>query len=316
MDFVIGGLAGAGATVFTNPIDVVKTRMQLQGELQPKNQQVVRYKGMFHALYVIGRTDGALALQKGLAPALILGFTMNSVRLGMYHVAEVNGWTKKKGGDVSINKAMFWSSVSGILSGVVANPVSVLKTRIQASAHPSIAVGRQHRYKGETGRLTTSYSSQAYEWPIRGCAAARYDDATDWRVASERVHTCRVASESARGMLRGVAGVGTRPSMFDGMSKIYYSEGFKGYFAGVNATCTRLAVGSAAQLTTFSAAKEALAFHGIFESSPFWLAFAASAISGAVVALAMCPFDVTTVRLYNQGNVNYNLSVCTERKSS
>ncbi|KAI8431229.1 hypothetical protein MSG28_001266 [Choristoneura fumiferana] len=39
-----------------------------------------------------------------------------------------------------------------------------------------------------------------------GCAAARYDDATDWRVASERVHTCRVASESARGMLRGVRG--------------------------------------------------------------------------------------------------------------
>ncbi|XP_073943595.1 solute carrier family 25 member 35-like isoform X1 [Choristoneura fumiferana] len=237
MDFVIGGLAGAGATVFTNPIDVVKTRMQLQGELQPKNQQVVRYKGMFHALYVIGRTDGALALQKGLAPALILGFTMNSVRLGMYHVAEVNGWTKKKGGDVSINKAMFWSSVSGILSGVVANPVSVLKTRIQASAHPSIAVGRQHRYKG----------------------------------------------------------------MFDGMSKIYYSEGFKGYFAGVNATCTRLAVGSAAQLTTFSAAKEQLIKMGVYHDSPAMLAFLGSLVSSIFVVMFETPLDVVNTRIYNQG---------------
>ncbi|XP_063530867.1 solute carrier family 25 member 35-like isoform X1 [Cydia strobilella] len=237
MDFVIGGLAGAGATVFTNPIDVVKTRLQLQGELQPKDQQVVRYRGMLHAIFVIGRNDGVLALQKGLAPALVLGFTMNSVRLGLYHISEVRGWTSTATGEVSISKSVFWSSVSGIVSGVVGNPVSVLKTRIQASSHPSIAVGRQHRYKG----------------------------------------------------------------MFDGMSKIYSSEGFKGYFAGVNAACTRLAVGSAAQLTTFSKAKEWLASHGICDRSPFWLSVLASAISGAVVALAICPFDVTTVRLYNQG---------------
>ncbi|KAJ8725918.1 hypothetical protein PYW08_004101 [Mythimna loreyi] len=236
MDFIIGGLAGAGATIFTNPMDVVKTRLQLQGELRARTETTTRYRGIFHALYVIARADGTMALQKGLAPAMVLGFTMNSVRLGMYHVAESNGWTKNKNGEISINKAIFWSSVSGIMSGVTGNPASVVKTRIQAAAHPSIAVGRQHKYNG----------------------------------------------------------------MFDAIITIYKTEGMRGYFAGVSATCTRLAIGSAAQLTTFSKAKEELLSHGFFQNSPFGLAFGASAVSGAVVAIAICPFDVTTVRLYNQ----------------
>ncbi|CAG9114939.1 unnamed protein product [Plutella xylostella] len=169
---------------------------------------------------------------------MLLGFSMNSVRLGLYHISEVNGWTHTAEGTVSIHKAMFWSCVAGAASGVAANPASVVKTRIQAAAHPSIAVGRQHRYKGT----------------------------------------------------------------LDAFATIYRTEGIRGYFAGLTATCSRLAVGSAAQLTTFSTSKQALVSHGVCEHSPFALAFAASAISGVVVALVICPFDVATVRLYNQGN--------------
>ncbi|XP_072944029.1 solute carrier family 25 member 35-like isoform X3 [Epargyreus clarus] len=236
MDFIIGGLAGAGATIITNPMDVVKTRMQLQGELRARSEHTTRYRGIFHALYVIARADGALALQKGLAPAIVLGFSMNSVRLGTFHIAEASGWTRTADGDISINKTMFWSSASGIMSGLAANPASVLKTRIQASAHPSIAVGRQHSYNG----------------------------------------------------------------MVDGFTTIYRTEGMRGFFAGVSATCTRLAVGSAAQLTTFSTSKDILLSNGVCERSPLGLAFAASALSGVMVALAICPFDVVAVRLYNQ----------------
>lgn len=76
-------------------------------------------------------------------------FIYNSLdRLGTYHIAEVQGWTKTKDGEMSLQKSIFWSSISGVLSGVAGNPASVLKTRIQAAAHPSIAVGRQHKYKG------------------------------------------------------------------------------------------------------------------------------------------------------------------------
>ncbi|XP_026749191.2 solute carrier family 25 member 35-like isoform X1 [Galleria mellonella] len=237
MDFLIGGLAGAGATVFTNPIDVVKTRMQLQGELRTRSEQSTRYRGIFHALYVIARADGALALQKGLVPAVLLGFSMNSVRLGTYHVAEVQDWTKTKEGNVSLAKCAFWSSMSGILSCVASNPASVLKTRIQAASHPSIAVGKQHSYKG----------------------------------------------------------------FWHGCQTIYKTEGMRGFFAGISANCTRLAVGSAAQLTTFSVAKEALLNHKICNNSALGLAFAASSLSGIIVAFTVCPFDVISVRLYNQG---------------
>ncbi|CAH2073196.1 unnamed protein product, partial [Iphiclides podalirius] len=237
MDFVIGGLAGAGATIFTNPMDVVKTRFQLQGELRARNEHTPRYRGIFHALYVIARNDGVLALQKGLAPAMLLGFTMNSVRLGMYHIAEVQGMTKSKNGDISINKTIFWSSMSGVLSGVAANPASVLKTRIQAAAHPSIAVGRQYRYNG----------------------------------------------------------------MADGFITIYKNEGIRGFFAGVNATCARLAVGSAAQLTTFSTVKAKILELGFCESSPATLAFAASLVCGVLCVLVETPLDVVNTRLYNQG---------------
>lgn len=76
----------------------------------------------------------------------------------MYHVAEVQGWTKTKEGDISIHKAIFWSSVSGVMSGIAANPASVVKTRMQAAAHPSIAVGRQYVYSGNFFTLSLNIS--------------------------------------------------------------------------------------------------------------------------------------------------------------
>lgn len=74
---------------------------------------------------------------------------LNIFRLGIYHIAEVQGWTKNQNGDISIEKAIFWSGIGGLLGGIVCNPLLVIRTRLQSNAHPSIAVGRQHNYTGE-----------------------------------------------------------------------------------------------------------------------------------------------------------------------
>ncbi|TMW45566.1 hypothetical protein DOY81_009352 [Sarcophaga bullata] len=68
-DFVLGGLASVGATFFTNPIEVVKTRIQLQGELAARGTYVEPYKGI-NAFITWAKNDGITGLQKGLTPAL------------------------------------------------------------------------------------------------------------------------------------------------------------------------------------------------------------------------------------------------------
>lgn len=65
MEYATGALAGVFAVVFTNPLDVVKTRFQLQGELQAKGKHAVHYRNTLHAFYQIAKNDGILALQKG-----------------------------------------------------------------------------------------------------------------------------------------------------------------------------------------------------------------------------------------------------------
>ena len=65
MEYATGAMAGVMAGTFTNPLDVVKTRLQLQGELKARGQHVVHYKNTLHAFYIIARNDGILALQKG-----------------------------------------------------------------------------------------------------------------------------------------------------------------------------------------------------------------------------------------------------------
>lgn len=114
-DFVLGGFASVGATFFTNPIEVsmrfdkvitttltmlidsiemddcfcfflfislkvIKTRIQLQGELAARGTYVEPYKGIFHAFTTVAKNDGMTGLQKGLVPALYFQFIINSFR--------------------------------------------------------------------------------------------------------------------------------------------------------------------------------------------------------------------------------------------
>lgn len=59
---------------------MIKTRIQLQGELSAKGTYVKPYKGVISAFIVVGRNEGISGLQKGLVPALYFQFILNSFR--------------------------------------------------------------------------------------------------------------------------------------------------------------------------------------------------------------------------------------------
>jgi len=122
VDFLIGGTAACGAGLFTNPLEVAKTRMQLQGELAARGHYVVHYRNVVHAFYTIGRVDGLLALQKGLVPALWYQFVMNSVRLGLYQRFNDLGMTRDDRGRLSIWRSIPVACICGCLGSATASP--------------------------------------------------------------------------------------------------------------------------------------------------------------------------------------------------
>lgn len=87
--------------------------------------------------------------------------------------------------------------------------------------------------------------------------------------------------------------------MLDGLIKQYRAEGLLGLYRGVNGAMTRVAVGSAAQLSTYDMAKTMVLRTGYFGDN-IWAHLTASMVAGVAVVLAMNPFDVASTRLYNR----------------
>lgn len=127
MDFVLSGTAACGACLFTNPLEVVKTRMQLQGELQSRGTYQVYYRNVFHAFYTIGKVEGLSGLQKGLTPGLVYQFFMNGVRLGSYAIIESSGYIHTNG-RVSAVKTTLAGAVAGVVGAVMGSPVYLVSS--------------------------------------------------------------------------------------------------------------------------------------------------------------------------------------------
>lgn len=69
-----------GATVFVQPLDLVKTRMQIQGVGGTKKE----YKNTFDAFTKILQKEGVVGIYRGLGAGLLRQATYTTTRLGIY----------------------------------------------------------------------------------------------------------------------------------------------------------------------------------------------------------------------------------------
>lgn len=81
---------------------------------------------------------------------------------------------------------------------------------------------------------------------------------------------------------------------------IYRQHGVLGLWRGVNGAIPRTMVGSAAQLATFTSAKELVNDQQWFGRDSWLAGLISGMISSVAVVIAMTPFDVISTRLYNQ----------------
>ncbi|XP_068629980.1 solute carrier family 25 member 35-like [Battus philenor] len=168
MDFCVGGLAGVGAGFFSNPFDVLKVRLQLQGELQARGKHKVLYKNIAHAAYVIAKHDGILALQKGLVPALWFQLVVNGARLGIYQTADDFGFLRDEHHNTKLANSLLFGSMAGMAGGFLGSPLMLMKIQLQAQASKKIAVGTQHEIKGMLSGLISVYRKTGVRGLWRG----------------------------------------------------------------------------------------------------------------------------------------------------
>uniref|UniRef100_A0A7S2W927 Mitochondrial folate transporter/carrier n=1 Tax=Mucochytrium quahogii TaxID=96639 RepID=A0A7S2W927_9STRA len=113
--------AGAVTTCFTNPIWLVKTRMELQ---RPGQEP---YRGVVDAFSKIVRTEGIAGLYKGIVPALFL-VSNGGVQFMVYEELKIYF-----GGDsdMGAGQYMLLGAVSKCVASTLTYPTQVVKTRMQ-----------------------------------------------------------------------------------------------------------------------------------------------------------------------------------------
>ncbi|EAX11802.1 solute carrier family 25 member 14 [Homo sapiens] len=128
--FVYGGLASIVAEFGTFPVDLTKTRLQVQGQSIDARFKEIKYRGMFHALFRICKEEGVLALYSGIAPALLRQASYGTIKIGIYQSLKRLFVERLEDETLLIN--MICGVVSGVISSTIANPTDVLKIRMQA----------------------------------------------------------------------------------------------------------------------------------------------------------------------------------------
>ncbi|KAJ7103241.1 mitochondrial carrier domain-containing protein [Mycena belliarum] len=166
--FACGGVAACIAVTVSNPAEVAKTRLQLQGELAKSGTQKV-YKNAFDVLGKTYKNEGVRGMQRGLGPAILL----NGSRLGFYEPfrRNINKLVGRRPDEQLPATAIIAGATSGAVGASLGNPLFLIKARMQAYS-PALPVGAQHYYKNSFHALSTIFRAEGLRGLVRGIDAA------------------------------------------------------------------------------------------------------------------------------------------------
>eukprot|EP01116_Phalansterium_solitarium_P004197 TRINITY_DN15119_c0_g1_i1.p1 TRINITY_DN15119_c0_g1~~TRINITY_DN15119_c0_g1_i1.p1 ORF type:complete len:307 (-),score=27.26 TRINITY_DN15119_c0_g1_i1:145-1065(-) len=142
------GLSATVAEACTFPIDITKTRLQIQGELV--RLHAAEKRGALSTAALIVREEGVRGIFRGLSPAVARHWVYSPIRIVMYEqlrhgLAEVDADGKPR--PLSIWRAMAAGATSGAIGQLVASPTDLIKVRMQADGR-LVKQGHPARYTG------------------------------------------------------------------------------------------------------------------------------------------------------------------------
>ncbi len=162
-NLLISGTGPAMAAVFTNPLDVARVNMQINGE----GGGARAYRNTGDCMVLLWRKDGVLGVQRGLKTAMCREFVQNVPRLGLY-TPLMQAWRRADGtlGDSTadpFSKRLCVAIFCGAFGGVFSNPLEIVKARVQSG---------RYSYRGPLNGLYTIATREGIASWFKGADAS------------------------------------------------------------------------------------------------------------------------------------------------
>ncbi|KAK0466352.1 mitochondrial carrier domain-containing protein [Desarmillaria tabescens] len=157
-ELVAGGTAGGCQVVFTNPLEIVKIRLQVQGETAKLEGAVP--KGAVHII----RQLGVLGLYKGASACLMRDIPFSAIYFPAYGHLKSDVFNEGYNGkQLSFLETLSAAGIAGMPAAYFTTPADVVKTRLQVEARK----GQTH-YKGLQDAFVKIYREEGFKALFKG----------------------------------------------------------------------------------------------------------------------------------------------------
>ncbi|KAJ7953531.1 Mitochondrial carrier protein [Quillaja saponaria] len=179
--FVEGGIASIVAGCSTHPLDLIKVRMQLQGEAHAPNPNpavhnlrpglafhngtatfpgsinVVRQPppvrvGPISVGVRIIQQEGVAALFSGVSATILRQTLYSTTRMGLYDILKQKWSDPKTGGNMPLSRKITAGLIAGAIGAAVGNPADVAMVRMQADGR--LPQAQRRNYKSVVDAIT------------------------------------------------------------------------------------------------------------------------------------------------------------------
>jgi len=151
----LAGFSNAAAACLTNPVDVVKVRMQMDGEgtMKSTGSSAARPRGgVLQTGSALLRAEGPLGFYRGIRASLCREMSYSGIRMGLYEPAK-QLLSASDAKSTSLALKVSAGAITGATGSVLANPFDLVKVRMQGSpgsggrsCYPSVAAAMRAIY--------------------------------------------------------------------------------------------------------------------------------------------------------------------------
>ncbi|KAH0537404.1 hypothetical protein FGG08_005803 [Glutinoglossum americanum] len=128
-EFLAGGSAGACQVIFTNPLEIVKIRLQVQGEVAKSVDGVPRRS----ALWIV-KNLGLMGLYKGASACLLRDIPFSAIYFPTYNHLKRDYFGETPQKSLNVLQLLTAGAIAGMPAAYLTTPFDVIKTRLQVEA--------------------------------------------------------------------------------------------------------------------------------------------------------------------------------------